>query len=175
MRTNIKISKIDAVKRQIQCAITLYFNDGDLVSNHTLTAAAYNILLALNKGEAWMAKDQIKKYVKDGKEKEVKDLFNRAENFFKHGSRDRDCVLDFNPELTEILLWECCSIYRQLTGESPKEMICFNIWFKIKHDSLFIYTDEERHKADEATTFVAALSKKKYFDLTLLALNQFPT
>ncbi len=40
---NIKISKHDAARRQIFTAIRLYFNHGDLVSMHTLAAAAFKI------------------------------------------------------------------------------------------------------------------------------------
>jgi hypothetical protein len=40
---NIKISKLDAARRQIFTAIQLYFNHGDLVSMRTLAAAAFKI------------------------------------------------------------------------------------------------------------------------------------
>jgi hypothetical protein len=39
----LKISKLDAAKRQLEVAIRLYFYFGDPVAIHTLTAAAYNI------------------------------------------------------------------------------------------------------------------------------------
>jgi hypothetical protein len=44
-----KVSKLDAAKRQLETAIRLYFSDGDPVSIHTLTAAAYNILRDVTK------------------------------------------------------------------------------------------------------------------------------
>lgn len=44
-----KVSKLDAAKRQLGTAIRLYFSDGDPVSIHTLTAAAYNILRDVTK------------------------------------------------------------------------------------------------------------------------------
>ncbi len=37
----IKISKLDAARRQLITAIRLYFNHGDIVSVHTLSAAAF--------------------------------------------------------------------------------------------------------------------------------------
>jgi hypothetical protein len=39
-----KVSKLDAAKRQLETVIRLYFSNGDPVSIHTLTAAAYNVL-----------------------------------------------------------------------------------------------------------------------------------
>jgi hypothetical protein len=40
----IKISKLDAARRQLDTAIRLYFMEGDPVSVHTLAAAAFEIL-----------------------------------------------------------------------------------------------------------------------------------
>jgi hypothetical protein len=39
-RPRSRISKLDAAERQIDTAIRLYFEDGDLVSIHKLSAAA---------------------------------------------------------------------------------------------------------------------------------------
>ena len=41
---DLKVSKLDAAKRQLETAIRLYFSNGDPVSIHTLVAAAYAIL-----------------------------------------------------------------------------------------------------------------------------------
>jgi hypothetical protein len=44
----IKVSKIDASRRQLDCAIDLWFRDGDPVSIHTLVSAAFEIIQDLN-------------------------------------------------------------------------------------------------------------------------------
>jgi hypothetical protein len=172
VKKNIKISKLDAAKRQIECAITLYFNESDPVSTHTLASAAYNILRALNKGQVWMVKDRISDHIVKGKEKEAMDVLNRYENFFKHADRDPDDVLNFNPEATETTLWECCTVYRQHTGESPEKMVAFNIWFKLNHHDFFIYTEEERQQAQRANQAINSMSKREYFGLMIMSLNR---
>jgi hypothetical protein len=45
----IKISKLDAARRQLDTAIELWFHDGDPISIHTLTSAAFEIIQDLNK------------------------------------------------------------------------------------------------------------------------------
>jgi hypothetical protein len=44
MTRQFTVSKIEAALRQLETAIQLYFSDGDPISVHTLTAAAYNVL-----------------------------------------------------------------------------------------------------------------------------------
>ena len=48
----LRISKIDAARRQLDCAIELWFFDKDEISIHTLAAAAYQIIhdLKVHKG-----------------------------------------------------------------------------------------------------------------------------
>lgn len=40
----IQVTKLDAVRRQLETAVILWFHDGDPVSIHTLTGAAYQII-----------------------------------------------------------------------------------------------------------------------------------
>jgi len=43
IKPKLKISKLDAAKRQLETAIRLYFNEADPVSVHTLAGAAHTI------------------------------------------------------------------------------------------------------------------------------------
>jgi hypothetical protein len=75
--------------------------------------SAYNVLKDLNKEQVWMSKDRFKDRIKEGMEKEARKLLNRYENFFKHANKDPEGILDFNPDSTEISLWEACYGYLQ--------------------------------------------------------------
>ncbi|MGI8569030.1 MAG: hypothetical protein ACR2KT_08130 [Methylocella sp.] len=44
----VRIGKLDAARRQLRTAITLWFNDGDPVSVHTLAYAAYEVIHAIS-------------------------------------------------------------------------------------------------------------------------------
>jgi hypothetical protein len=101
----IRITKMEAARRQLRIAIRLWFGDDDPVAIHTLASAAHDILHTLyrRKGMKGLLFDS----------KEVKDEF-RAEwargikasaNFFKHADRDADGTFEFIPFLNEILLF----------------------------------------------------------------------
>jgi hypothetical protein len=45
----MKLSKLDVARRQLETAITLYFHESDPVSIHTLTAAAHGVLRDLSR------------------------------------------------------------------------------------------------------------------------------
>jgi hypothetical protein len=118
----LTISKLDAARRQLETAIRLYFHQGDPVSIHTLVAAAYNVIRDINKhrgGSKMVMKEQLFEFVKPEKRGEFHDLLNQAENFFKHADRDHDATLEFSPKEAEMLLWDACSKYWELTGEQP--------------------------------------------------------
>jgi hypothetical protein len=167
----LKISKLDAARRQIETAVVLYFNERDPVSIHTLTAAAYNVLLSLGDGEVPMMKNSLKNHVKEGKIKNAIALINKAENFFKHADRDPDDILDFDPKYTEFLLWECCSAYRKLTNDNPDKMISYNIWFKANNHDLFIYTPEEEENVEKVNASLLTANRRQFFRALQQALN----
>ena len=113
-----KISKLDAAKSQLETAIYLFFHNGDPVSIHTLTAAAYNILRDICKSRSYpyvVVKGSSLRYVKPGKEKIYLNAINQAENFFKHEEKDPDDILNFNPSQTDILIYDACKIYHEIT------------------------------------------------------------
>jgi hypothetical protein len=133
--STIEVSKLDAARRQIEVAITLYFNDDDPVAIHTLTGAAYNLLRDVNKsknGQPLFFKDfLINELVKPEFKSEAKRIINRPENFFKHADRDPDNILEFKTSVTEELLHEAGCVYERLTGDSLPLVLCFHIWYMI--------------------------------------------
>jgi hypothetical protein len=137
-QTKIKISKLEAARRQIETAIRIYFVNGDPVSVHTLAAASLQILVDLDKkgpqtGTLW---DFIEAQVEPEHVAEVKKLFAEAENFFKHADRDPDKILEFPLAEPELFLWECVAKYPELTGETPLMMVAYRIWFMIHHSDI---------------------------------------
>ncbi len=127
------ISKLDAAKRQLECAINLFFKQADPISIHTLTAAAHQLLMDIGRLE------NVKSFVKESslikKEyfAEYIKTINTAENFFKHAEKDRSALLKFNPEQTEFLLLDAVEMYMQLTNEMSEDMTIFRVWFLIKY------------------------------------------
>ena len=137
-RSKIKISKLEAVRRQVETAIRIYFVNGDPVSVHTLAAASLQILVDLDKkgpqtGTLW---DLLRRQVRPEYIDEVIKLFTAPENFFKHADRDPDKILEFPLAEPELFLWECVAKYPELTGETPLMMVAYRIWFIIHHSDI---------------------------------------
>jgi hypothetical protein len=173
MKQSITISKLDAAKRQLETAISLYFHDGDPVSIHTLVCAAYNVIRDLNKkrnGPPMFAKDEyiefVREFVRPEYQTKVRKQIDAAENFFKHGQRGRE-TLDFNPEQSEWLLLEAISYYYELTGKDPPLFRLFRGWYVGHHLSFFELPAEQKQAMAKATEAAKRIGKIRYFEMML--------
>jgi hypothetical protein len=87
----MKISKLEAARCQLDCAIRLYFNGDDMCSVITLSRAAFRIL--------W---DIYPTITTDGFEKPFSKIieligwprFNEIANFLKHGEKDPEALME---------------------------------------------------------------------------------
>jgi len=166
----ISISKLDASKRQLETAIRLFFCDGEPVSVHTLSAAAYNILKALNKkksGSPMIVKELIFEMVKPEHKSSVISKMNESENFFKHADRDPDKTLDFNPEMTQFFLLDACSKFIEFSGYVPPLIRVYNIWFMLKYPHCFNLPDNYQQILNSINLDINALPKQEYFNMVL--------
>lgn len=129
------------------------FSDGDSVSIHTLTAAAYNVLRDITKQKGidpMLIKGQMLELVRPEHKKMIMDKTNEAENFFKHADRDHEATIKFNPDTTALYLIDACAQYRKLTGEEPLLFLAYRIWVTANYPDIFIFDDEFK-KALKAT------------------------
>lgn len=140
----LKISKLDAAKRQLESAIRLYFNYGDAISIHTLARAAYEILLDLNKkhsGSPMLMDDFL---IKDEYKKKYRRMIREPQNFFKHADWNPEGVLDFNPDVTPFFIYDAISKYQGLTGEVVPYFRIFRGWFCSQHIDLFHFPQDQK-------------------------------
>ena len=130
------VSKLDAARRQLSTAISLFLREQDTVSTHTLTAAGHQILrnLAKLRGISSLIKDN--PHVRPERRAEFIAAVNEAENFFKHADRDPDAVLEFRPAQTEYLLQDAVLLYHQLAGRHFYNGTVYLIWFIARHPDL---------------------------------------
>ncbi len=131
MDQELRISKLDAARRQLESAIRLYFKEGDPVSIHTLTSAAYQLLSDINKqrGGKPMLKDWITQLVRPDAVTEACKRLNEAQNFFKHADRDSAETLAFSPTQTELILHDACHKYWELASELVPFFAVYQAWF----------------------------------------------
>ena len=167
MEPKIKVSKLDAAKRQLETAVRLYFNDADPIAIHTLAGASHTILSDLNKkygGAPMIVSDFL---IKDEKKKEIRTVINKAKNHFKHADTDPEATVDFNPEVNEFFLFDACEKYQEITSEKVPHFIIFRIWFASEHPNICSFPDisknrintvMKKHNYTKAEYFSAMLS-----------------
>lgn len=161
----IYISKLDAAKRQLDVAINLFFKNGDPVSIHTLTAAAYDVLIGLGKTAKLIdlgVKD-VELYVKDEYQKEYLAIVNKAQNFFKHSDKDPKGILEFSPNSTIFLLLSAVKLYRDLTEEKPNNMIVYTHWCVLMYPNLL--KDEHKKEYEYHKSQLNPKNRSKFLDL----------
>jgi hypothetical protein len=128
----ITVTRQDAIHRQLNTAIYLWFNDADIVSIHTLACASLDMAddLAKHRGMpsllfSNMTKGEITMAV-------------TPRNFFKHADRDPEHVLDFPPDQTEFHMYFAICTYEKLYGlPLPELMRAFFVKFMIDRPNRF--------------------------------------
>lgn len=169
---HIKISKLDAARRQLRCAIELWFRDADPVSIHTLTFAAHQILsdlCFLKTGADMLCRSAI---INPVYQREVIEIFNRHGNFFKHADRDPQEIVDFPPEMSEAFLVLAIGCLQAL-GESltPTETAFYTWealhrpkWLDRQHEFLM------NSFPVEGVAYLNSLKRREYFEQALEAI-----
>jgi hypothetical protein len=64
---------------------------------------------------------------------EFRKYINSPDNFLKHADRDPEGILELEPRWTEILLWEACRKYCELSGTQNINLLAFVFWFVANH------------------------------------------
>jgi hypothetical protein len=144
MEKKIRISKLDAAKRQLETAIRLYFNYGDTVSIHFLACAAHEILSDLNKnyrGTPMIVSDYM---IKDDAKSRFMNIIRKPQNFFKHADKDPENAIDFKPEVIQYFIFDAIRKYQEITGENVPYFIIFKGWFAAHNIEAFNYSVGEK-------------------------------
>jgi hypothetical protein len=168
--TVLKVSKIDAARRQLRTAITLWFTDGDPVAVHTLAFAAYEIFHYVSKKRDPYRRDLLldTDYIKDEHRRDWERLLKKNVNFFKHADRDPDDIAELDPSMNEWFIVYAL-LGRQLCGEGQsQEESDFMWWFHVHRPDYL--TDKGRQSITnllpvETIEFGRKLSKGKFYEL----------
>ena len=165
-----EITKEQAASMQLDTAVKLYFENRDLVSAHTLAAAATGIIDGVYKGNrnAILQRqfegvddphevelqfpfcDQWDFRVKPQHRKEFFRLLNASQNFFKHANRDADAIHQFND-------WEECGIkiltairdFHLVFENISRAMEVFQKIYLILHPNMLIEGSDVRNQIDD--------------------------
>jgi hypothetical protein len=172
------ITKRSAAVRQLETAIRMYFNEEDPVAIHTLAWAAYGIIEGINNGRRgprmWFT-DEMYRFVPPAKLKSFKTAMHNHKNFFKHGCRDPETELEFNTDVTDVILFEACDKYIKLTEDPVPSFVVMLVWYCMEpNKKLFNPHPVVTRFFDALPRNVLKLDRKRYFDLVLpLAVDYF--
>ncbi len=167
--SGMRVGKLDAARRQLRTAITLWFNDGDPISVHTLAFAAYEIMHAISEKRDPTRHDLLfdSALIKDEHLRQWNAIIRKHANFFKHADRDGDSVIEFDPTISEFFILYAI-VGRELCGESPSdEELAFMWWLQIYSPHLL--TEEGRTMVPDRIpinnlAYLRRLSKHEFFE-----------
>jgi hypothetical protein len=133
MFNNQSINKIQAAERQLQEAITLFFEERDPIAIHTLAMAAHEILHQLCRAQGITEFLKDSDYMKAEYRKKWTATEKMYANFFKHSGKDKNATIDFPEELNVFMLGDAIMLHKHLTQSIFLEGKIFYTWFWAKH------------------------------------------
>jgi hypothetical protein len=152
------IDKIEAARRQVECAIRLLASHDDALAVHTLAMAAFGILndLAATRHVDYDA--QLKTFfTKIG----FAHITNTA-NFLKHADRDPDANLrSLDEEENDWRIGYCILLYRALQGTFTPTMAAFHCWMVVRHPDQFNIAEDEDKEFERTYRESIALIKEE--------------
>jgi hypothetical protein len=171
----VAVKKLEAAKRQLHTAITLWFSDGDSVSVHTLACAAHQIVHDINdrKKEAKLLLDS--SVIRDEFRKEYCDEMRKAMRFFKHADRDPDPngTVEFVPAITDLFILFTIIGLERFGERHTETTAAFLLFYAIKNPHLVAKEFSDRFNIKDFTSLPVA-SKREFLDQFLLVRRELP-
>jgi len=171
----IKVTKLDAARRQLEASIDLFFHDRDILPIHTLAAAANGILSDLGKTngiESGAPLAQMIAAVKQDKRGDFIRALNHAQNYLKHADRDPKDILSFDNMSAELLLLNAVVWYQTLTDDKTILMEAYYWWYLSSHPQYFFLSPELRPLKTLGPAFTDSVTKGEYLQTVLPLLTQ---
>lgn len=124
------LTKVEAAKRQLKCAIELFFNLGDAVAVHTLAGAVVGLTDPLLKtiGKPSLIEEMFADRGGDYICESYK-TFKQFVNWFKHADRDASAKIVFHESYNDFVLWWGTKNVANLIGDMTFEMQVLDFWF----------------------------------------------
>ncbi len=164
----ITISKLAAARRQLDCAIELWFRESDQISIHTLAAAAYQIIHDINqqRGPGKTLLYDLDMVVEEYRREWIAAVKGPV-NFFKHADRDAEETIEFSP-FGNLTFMAFCARGLQILGEPSSDHVSsLEQWITINRPDLITEKYREQFygsvQADDVTV-VRGMSKSDFFD-----------
>ncbi len=159
----IQVTKLDAVRRQLETAVILWFQDGDPVSIHTLASAAYQVIYDLNRRRAGAPMMRDSPHVRPERLAEFQRILAQYENFFKHADRDPKKTVFFPPQITQGFILEAIEKYAEMAHERRPLFDVFVFYLAFTEPKIFRaeFTDKLRNIVP--ADFLCGIGKRQFF------------
>ena len=171
-----RINKLDAACRQLNTAISLWFNDGDTVSIHTLACSAHQIVHDVNqqRGGRDLIYDSLN--IKEEYRREANRFLKHPYNFFKHAANDAFDTIEFKPILTELFII-FTSLGLEILGRKPDPIrAAFNIYFGWRNPHILTEKGKSEWIArisEENRNLVLDMPKHQFFEFCVNQRKQY--
>lgn len=136
----ITLTKFDVAHGLLRTAITLWFEDGDPASIHTLACASYEIIHTISKKKNPQRDTLLfdSRAIDEQYRKPFVIALKDIANFFKHADRDPDRILTFDPTLTELFIMCSMAGVHALGHKLSLLESCFLSWRSVDSPELFL-------------------------------------
>ena len=114
-----------------------------------------------------LVKDQLIQFIRSEKRADFERILVQHRNFFKHADRDPEAKLDFNPDITDLILFEACDKCQWLTGEKTPALMILIVWYCVNNKKLFNPQPEIARLLDTIPAEKTKMDRKEYYDMML--------
>lgn len=169
----IKISKLDAARRQLDSAIRLWFSSDDPVTIHALVWAAYQIIQDINnkKGDKSITLLELtRSIVKPEHVEDAMRHLRKAMTFFKHANRDPHDILEFNPEESEHIMLLAIKGIESLGEQVSDVQRVFILWTNIHVPEYFDSSTFKDKLSPQVVQQMRSIKKPDFLEAGLLGL-----
>ena len=126
----MRVSKISAAERQLDSALLLFLEGGDIVACHTLAGAASVLLSDLvDKHCPEKSWDRSVQSANSLARNEYFRVLRKSQNFFKHAKNDPDGYIDFEEsDFTHVAFLATMNL-SELEGKKSLAQSFFQVWY----------------------------------------------
>ncbi|MFN2624232.1 MAG: hypothetical protein ABR611_15455 [Chthoniobacterales bacterium] len=127
----VRITRIEAAIGQLETAIFLWFQEGDLAAIHTLAAASQELLH--HTGKRLGTPSKLVEMI-NSEPKKFRDRVRQAQNFFKH-PKDHP-ILSYAPIIAELTIIDALAVVENMNHPLSPIMKLFAIRFALTHPNI---------------------------------------
>jgi hypothetical protein len=172
MVTTRKITRLEAIKDQLNTACKAYFLWDDLVSALILAGAAERVMSDIQSQDgifgvdAYSIRSIINLYIKPEHQKETAKLYRADYDFFRHADVKTQQDYELKHEVVDFYLFVALLGFEHLQQKKTQAMRAYLLWFSSRNPNL-LKTDTGKftHVAKELGNISKDMSKQDYYEL----------